>query len=92
MIMIQLYQHIDHYKNVEKSPKQFHIYYLNNRNKIPEGINVREATSADCTGINQLIKDLAMYENVPDKPQIDAKGNYKCGMLVLLLFVSSLYI
>ncbi|XP_027235214.2 uncharacterized protein [Penaeus vannamei] len=43
-------------------------------NKIPEGIKVREATSADCTGINQLIKDLAMYENVPDKPQIDAKA------------------
>lgn len=41
---------------------------------MPEGVKVKEATFADCTGINQLIRDLAMYEKVPDKPQIDAKG------------------
>ncbi|XP_042885155.1 uncharacterized protein LOC122261528 [Penaeus japonicus] len=43
-------------------------------NKMPEGVKVKEATFADCTGINQLIRDLAMYEKVPDKPQIDAKA------------------
>jgi len=36
---------------------------------------VRPANKTDCAEIIRLIKELAVYEKMPDGPKIDAKGN-----------------
>jgi hypothetical protein len=45
---------------------------------------VRRAKREDCAEIARLIQELSDYEQLPDAPKIDPKGDYHISRLQLL--------